>query len=176
LKNNNRVIIIKLRSKKGKVERRRKMTRLSDVIEQFIKNMLDDNNDRELMIQRNELANYFSCAPSQINYVLTTRFTTDRGYYIESRRGGGGYIVIKRLEHGKGKNLLDILVDRIGDSITYDRAYQVIEGLRESEVITDRESEIMKIAINDRTLMLYDNRNALRSDILKAMIMVICHM
>lgn len=150
------------------------MTRLSDIIEQFIKDMLDDKSDKELMIQRNELANYFSCAPSQINYVLTTRFTTDRGYYIESRRGGGGYIVIKRIEHGKGKNLLDILVEKIGDSITYDRAYQIIEGLCESEVITDREADIMKIAINDRTLYHYDNRNALRADILKGMIMVIC--
>lgn len=72
------------------------MARLSDIIEEFIKDMLDDAQDNELQIQRNELANKFSCAPSQINYVLTTRFTANKGYYIESRRGGGGCIVIKK--------------------------------------------------------------------------------
>jgi transcriptional regulator CtsR len=151
------------------------MTRLSDVIEQFIKDLFNDDNDKELMIQRNELANYFSCAPSQINYVLTTRFTTDRGYYIESRRGGGGYIVIRRMNYGKGKNLSEIIMEKIGDNITYDRGHQIIEGLRESGVITDREANIMKVAINDRTLSVSDNRNVLRADILKSIIMVICH-
>ena len=63
--------------------------RLSDIIEEFIKDMLNERVDNELMIQRNELASHFSCAPSQINYVLTTRFTTDKGYYIESRRVEG---------------------------------------------------------------------------------------
>ncbi len=65
------------------------MARLSDIIEDFIKEMFQENNESELQIKRNELANYFSCAPSQINYVLTTRFTEDKGYYIESKRGGG---------------------------------------------------------------------------------------
>lgn len=151
------------------------MTRLSDIIEQFIKDLLNDNTEKELTIQRNELANYFSCAPSQINYVLTTRFTTDRGYYIESRRGGGGYIVIKRMNYGTGKSLLDIINEKIAESITYDKASQIIEGLRESGLITDREANIMKIAINDRTLNINDSRNVLRADILKSMIMVVCH-
>ncbi len=66
------------------------VARLSDIIEDFIKEMFQENNESELQIKRNELANYFSCAPSQINYVLTTRFTEDKGYYIESKRGGGG--------------------------------------------------------------------------------------
>ncbi|MDP4088517.1 MAG: CtsR family transcriptional regulator [Bacillota bacterium] len=151
------------------------MTRLSDIIEKFIKDLLSDNKESELTIQRNELANYFSCAPSQINYVLTTRFTTDRGYYIESRRGGGGYIIIKRIEHSAGKTLLDLITEKVGDNITYDRAVQIIEGLYESGIITGREADIMKIAINDRTLNIYENRNNLRADILKAMSMVICH-
>jgi len=70
------------------------MARLSDIIEDFIKDMLQNTQKSQLEIKRNELANYFGCAPSQINYVLTTRFTVDKGYYIESKRGGGGHILI----------------------------------------------------------------------------------
>lgn len=150
------------------------MARLSDVIEEFIKDMIENNNESELQIQRNELANYFSCAPSQINYVLTTRFTTDRGYYIESRRGGGGCIIIRRVELEEHKSIADILNDKIGDNITYDSGIQIIDGLMQSQIITERESYIMKAAINDRTLSnLSDNKNKVRADILKSMIMII---
>ena len=69
------------------------MARLSDIIESFIKEMLNENGGDQVQIQRNELADQFRCAPSQINYVLTTRFTSDKGYVIESRRGGGGHII-----------------------------------------------------------------------------------
>lgn len=150
------------------------MARLSDVIEEFIKDMIENNNESELQIQRNELANYFSCAPSQINYVLTTRFTTDRGYYIESRRGGGGCIIIRRVELEEHKSIADILNDKIGDNITYDSGIQIIDGLMQSQIITERESYIMKAATNDRTLSnLSDNKNKVRADILKSMIMII---
>jgi transcriptional regulator CtsR len=149
--------------------------RLSDIIEEFIKDMLNERVDNELMIQRNELASHFSCAPSQINYVLTTRFTTDKGYYIESRRGGGGCIIIKRLNQKRGKNLLDTINERIGDSITNDKAVQIIEGLQQSNLITDREAAIIKVTVNDRTLYGYENRNALRADLLKAIMMILCH-
>jgi transcriptional regulator of stress and heat shock response len=149
------------------------MARLSDTIEDFIKALLEEANESELQIQRNELASYFSCAPSQINYVLTTRFTSDKGYYIESRRGGGGYIVIRRVEYGNRKSFIDIVSENIGDNLTYDKGAQIIDGLYESGVITDREANIMKAAINDRILSIYDSRNKIRADMLKAMINVI---
>ena len=66
--------------------------RLSDSIERFIKTLLEQE-ETEIELKRNELAEYFGCAPSQINYVLATRFTPDHGYVIESQRGGGGYIL-----------------------------------------------------------------------------------
>ena len=75
------------------------MAKLSDSIEYFLKDLLDKTEDNNLTIRRNELADKFKCAPSQINYVLTTRFTYEKGYLIESRRGGGGYIVIKKVIH-----------------------------------------------------------------------------
>jgi len=149
------------------------MVRLSDTIENFIKDLLENCSECGLHIQRNELATYFSCAPSQINYVLTTRFTINKGYYIESRRGGGGYIVIKRLECGTRKSLADVISEEIGDNLTYDKGVQIIDGLFESNIITDREGKIMKVAINDRILNVYDNRNKRRSDMLRAMVMLV---
>ena len=149
------------------------MPKLSDIIEEFIKEMLEDTRTRELQIQRNELALKFSCAPSQINYVLTTRFTTDKGYYIESKRGGGGCILIRRIEIDVNTSLAEIINKRIGNSITYESGNQIICGLIETNIITPREGMLMKISINDRILIQTIDRNRLRADILKAMIMVI---
>ena len=148
------------------------MARLSDLIEEFIKEMLEESGDT-VQIQRNELANHFSCAPSQINYVLTTRFTTERGYIIESRRGGGGCIVIKQIPYDNEDELIRVLQDKIGSSITYNGALALIDGLLESKFITEREAGLMKLAINDRTLNYTEEKNKLRADILKAMIMII---
>lgn len=149
------------------------MARLSDIIENFIKNMLVENGGDQVQIQRNELADQFRCAPSQINYVLTTRFTYEKGYVIESRRGGGGYIVIKQVSYDEPEKRNNLIYDVIGESITNHNALALIESLRESDFITVKESELMKMAINDRTLVNTEYRNKVRADILKAMLMVI---
>ena len=73
------------------------MARISDTIADFIYSLIDETEDNQAIIQRNELADKFNCAPSQINYVLTTMFTCEKGYVIESRRGGGLYIIVKRI-------------------------------------------------------------------------------
>lgn len=149
------------------------MARLSDIIEDFIKEMLQNAVESELQIQRNELATHFSCAPSQINYVLTTRFTVEKGYYIESKRGGGGCIVIRKIECQSNKPLVDAINEKIGESITYDGAVQLIDGLLEAGIITEREAIIIKVAVNDRILGLVENRNKLRAEIIKSIFMVI---
>ncbi|MBU5591706.1 CtsR family transcriptional regulator [Clostridium sp. MSJ-4] len=151
------------------------MARLSDIIEDFIKSLLEESEEKELQIQRNELATHFSCAPSQINYVLTTRFTTEKGYIIESRRGGGGYIIIKQVRYNDYKKIRDIINQRIGDSITYDYSLSLVEGLIELEIIGEREGDIIKAAMNDRVLSSVSSemRNKIRSDLLKSMIMVV---
>jgi transcriptional regulator of stress and heat shock response len=149
------------------------MARLSDVIEVFIKNMLDESLNRELEIQRNELAIYFNCSPSQINYVLTTRFTTNKGYYIESRRGGGGCIIIRRIEIQSHEPIMDIIIEKIGESITYDGSASIINGLKDMGAIDEREANLMKSSVNDRTLCnCNQDRNKIRADILKSMLMV----
>lgn len=150
------------------------MARLSDIIEEFIKQLLQDNDESELQIQRNELANYFRCAPSQINYVLTTRFTTDRGYYVESKRGGGGCIIIKHVDFNHDKKLMQAVNSQIGDSITFDKSVKIINYLQDNNLVSEREAYIMKMAINDRNLsLLQENKNTFRAELLKSMLSVL---
>ena len=149
------------------------MARLSDIIEVFIKNMLDESQNQELEIQRNELAIHFNCSPSQINYVLTTRFTTNKGYYIESRRGGGGCIIIRKIEIQSSGSIMDIIIKKIGESITYNGAESIIDGLKDTGYIDEREANLMKSSVNDRTLCSCNKeKNKIRADILKSMLMV----
>lgn len=149
------------------------MARISDTIENFIKDLLDEKIERQILIQRNELADKFSCAPSQINYVLTTRFTYEKGYIIESKRGGGGCIVIKKITYDDKDERLNLINNSIGDSITYGNALSILEHLKETDAISEKESEIIKISLNDRTLLSVDDKNKVRADILKGVLMVI---
>ena len=111
------------------------MARISDIIAKFINDMIEEEKDKEIIIQRNELADKFNCAPSQINYVLTTRFTTEKGYVIESRRGGGGYIIIKRIEYNK-ESKLEKINRSIGNSLTYSSAVLLLEHLYDINLIS----------------------------------------
>ncbi|NLP14429.1 MAG: CtsR family transcriptional regulator [Clostridium sp.] len=148
------------------------MAKLSDLIEAFIKQMINDT-DGTIEIQRNELANQFNCVPSQINYVIGTRFTTERGYYVESRRGGGGYIKIRRvsIKH-KGKNFLMHIINSMGDNISQQSAYVFINNFVDYEVISEREAMMLKAATSDKVLMTapVDVRGFIRASILKNML------
>lgn len=145
--------------------------RLSDVIEGFIKDLLEGTDENILEIQRNELANTFKCAPSQINYVLTTRFTTDRGYYIESRRGGGGCIRIMKINIDKNDYIREVIWNNIGEEINQQLAEDYIALFLERGYITKREALLMRGAINNKTLMLPEEiRDRLRAEILKTML------
>lgn len=90
--------------------------KISDLIEEFIKDLFEDGNEL-IEIQRNDLAEHFNCVPSQINYVISTRFTPNNGYYVESKRGGGGSIKIKRLNITKSEYLMHI-INNIGKRLT----------------------------------------------------------
>ena len=103
------------------------MAQLSDNIEQFIKELMCE--DTRVELKRNELAQHFGCAPSQINYVLATRFSVDHGYIIESRRGGGGYVRIVRMQPRGDGNLLDALLTRVGNSVDEETANAIIAHL-----------------------------------------------
>ena len=149
------------------------MARISDTIENFINDMLNEEKERQVLIQRNELADKFSCAPSQINYVLTTRFTYEKGYIIESRRGGGGYIVIRKITYDDKAERLNVINNSIGESITYGNALSILDHLKDTKSITNNEYEIIKISLNDRTLASVEDKNKLRADMLKGILAVV---
>ena len=147
--------------------------RLSDAIEQFIKTMLSQEAP-EVELKRNELAEYFNCAPSQINYVLATRFTPDHGYIIESRRGGGGYIRIFRMAQDTSEQLIYLLNERVGDAIDALSASHLVQQLLERELVTEGEAARMNAALSPQALSLplsAEMKDALRARILKNMLL-----
>ena len=91
--------------------------RVSDIIEEFIKEMFEDVESDFIEIQRNELAEHFNCVPSQINYVLSTRFKPSQGYYVESRRGGGGNIRIRKVATTNEEYIMHI-INNVGNSLS----------------------------------------------------------
>ena len=146
------------------------MAQLSDSIEHFIKELMDEETQIEL--RRNELAQHFGCAPSQINYVLATRFSVDHGYIIESRRGGGGFVRIVRIQTGgSGENLLQTLLNRVGNSIDEDSACAIIIHLLDRKMITPREATLMRAAISKSALALPINaKDVLRASVFSGML------
>jgi transcriptional regulator CtsR len=148
------------------------MSVLSDTIEQFIKELMSEY-EGKIELQRNELAQHFNCAPSHINYVLATRFTPDKGYIIESRRGGGGYIRVLRLSIDESDHLFRLVTTRIGESISERDALDVICRLVDSKAVGKREGALMSAAVSDKTLaipaMLKDH---VRANILKQLVLV----
>lgn len=146
------------------------MARLSDIIEEFIKSLLNES-EGILELQRNELADYFDCAPSQINYVLATRFSLDKGYYIESRRGGGGFIKIVKLDIEPDDYILHLITDRIGNRISQQAAEAIVTNIQERGIINDREALIMKSVLNDKVIAIPSTlKEHVRANILKAML------
>lgn len=146
--------------------------RLSDTIESFIKTLLSQE-ETEVELKRNELAEYFGCAPSQINYVLATRFTLDDGYVIESRRGGGGYIRIVRVTDSSQERLAYLINERIGAAITEEEAARLIGQLVEQQVISLEEGEIMRAAVSRSALAVPipdTMKDALRARSLRSML------
>lgn len=145
------------------------LANLADDIEVFLKQVLRSNGCAEL--QRSTLAMQFGCAPSQINYVLATRFTSERGYLVESRRGGGGFIRITRLNLQVGDALHEMVHQQIGSRVTQDEAAGYIMRLREQHLINEREAAIMQAAVQREAVTVeLPIRDLVRANILKAMI------
>lgn len=139
---------------------------ISDVIERYLKTILADSEQVE--IRRSEIANLFDVVPSQINYVIKTRFTIQNGYLVESKRGGGGYIRIEKVNLLDDIDVLNSLIKVIGNSISERDAISIIQTLYDEEVVSRREADLMVVAIAKSTYSISDRQleNALRANIL----------
>lgn len=142
--------------------------RVSDVIEEFIKELF--NEDEEIEIQRNELAQKFNCVPSQINYVISTRFKPSQGYYVESRRGGGGHITIKKITNTRSDYIMHI-IGNIGETLTNKEAEILISDFLTYNLINEKEAKMLRVATSDNVLEIPKiYKDKLRANILKNMI------
>ena len=122
---------------------------MSNIIADMILEMLQDEGETE--IQRNELAQTLGCVPSQINYVLSSRFTPEQGYIVESRRGGGGYIRIARVKYDKSAMLMHV-VNTVGNSIDEAACRAHIYNLNYQDILSADASRLMLAATDDRCL------------------------
>lgn len=128
------------------------MRNISNIIENHLKIILDQSKKGYIEIQRSELADQFQCVPSQINYVINTRFTVEKGYLVESKRGGGGFIRIRKVQLIKNQELLLTILEMIGDEIPQATSEDIIERLFEIELVTERETRLMKAVIQRNVL------------------------
>mgnify|MGYP002719436107 CR=1 FL=1 len=123
---------------------------MSDIIELYLKEFL--KNQEELEIRRSDIAEHFDCVPSQINYVINTRFTQEHGYLVESKRGGGGYIRILKIQLTDHVDHLDHLMQMIGSRISQRKSENLIETLVNQEIMTPREGR-MTLRVLDKTIL-----------------------
>ncbi len=146
--------------------------KLSDVIADMILDMFDDDTST-VQIQRNDLAQQLGCVPSQINYVITSRFTPEQGYRIESRRGGGGYILITRA--ATREDALHSLINSIGSSIDEKSAKAHIYNLHYQNLIGEKAAQLMLSVLSDSNFRgaPAEVRDRIRANQIKQMLLVI---
>ncbi len=147
------------------------MATIRGIIEEFILSALAD--DDLLQLSRNDLATFFSCAPSQINYVLSTRFTPEKGFIIESKRGGGGCINLIRITDDK-ENVLKSIYNYLCEegTLEYNKLLHILERLEKDGIIDNKESELLKITMSDKALANPVNITArLRAQMLKEIVL-----
>ncbi len=150
------------------------MGNISDIIEGYLKQIIELDEKGLIEIKRSELADKFQCVPSQINYVINTRFTAERGYLVESKRGGGGYIRILRVASHSRDALFNEVARQIDDSASQTVAEHIIYRLIDEEVLSKREAKLMLAAIDRTTLQLpLPLRDEIRARVLKAMLMTL---
>ncbi len=144
--------------------------RISDMIEEFIKQLFTEEDDY-IEIQRNDLAEQFNCVPSQINYVISTRFKPSQGYYVESKRGGGGCIRIKKVNITKSNYLMHIITS-IEDVISNQEVDIFISNFLSYGIISKEEAKLIKVATSDNVLTIpQPQRDEIRANIFKNMLL-----
>lgn len=147
--------------------------RMSDIVAQYILEMLEQQNG-SAEIQRNELAGNLGCVPSQINYVITSRFTPEQGYIVESRRGGGGFIRISRVNMDRGTAVMHI-INSVGDTLDKKTAEIMINNMLNRNLMEMQIARVIASALSDRTLthIEQDKRDIIRADLFKNMLLAL---
>ncbi|MBP3704288.1 MAG: CtsR family transcriptional regulator [Clostridia bacterium] len=147
--------------------------RISDSVANYIMEMLNEA-DGIAEIQRNELANILGCVPSQINYVITSRFTPEQGYIVESRRGGGGYIRIIRRRMTKSDMIMHV-VNAVGPSLDAASARAMLRNLLETGVTSESDAALMAAALSEKSLAAApkETRDQIRAAVFKNMLLVL---
>ncbi|MFT8562685.1 CtsR family transcriptional regulator, partial [Liquorilactobacillus nagelii] len=142
----------------------------SDIIEKYLKSILAES--QEVEIKRSEMAQLFNCVPSQINYVIKTRFNIQNGYIVRSKRGGGGYIRIAKVNLVDDYDVLDELITIVGDSINFKDAFQLIQSLFQASVLSQMTANLLLAVIDKKTLSFGDSEleNMLRARIMKSIL------
>lgn len=152
------------------------MRNISDIIEGYLKAIIEKEQTGTIEIKRNEVAEKFQCVPSQINYVIKTRFTAERGYSVESKRGGGGYIRIFRVQANTRKDLIDHVLIGLQNGVSQTMALDVVYRLVEAEVISERESRLMLAAVDRTTIRQpLPDRDDIRARIMEAMLLTLLY-
>lgn len=148
--------------------------RISDLVSQRILELLQASENGIAEIQRNDLAEQLGCVPSQINYVLTSRFTPEQGFLVESRRGGGGYIRITRVRIDRSSALMH-LVNSIGDTVDSHTARVVLDNLAHQQLISGKDHALMRSATDDQCYRSVPQplRDRVRAAVLKQMLLTI---
>ena len=148
--------------------------RMSDLVANYIMRALDES-DGNAEIQRNVLAGELGCVPSQINSVITSRFTPEQGYIVESKRGGGGYIRITRVTTDRRSAIMHI-VNSIGDKLSSSSAAIMLRNMKDSGIISAYDSALMSAALSDKAYgdTPPQKRDSLRASIFKNLL--ITHM
>ena len=139
---------------------------MTDIIEAYLKEFL--KHQEHVEIKRSDIAEHFDCVPSQINYVIKTRFTQEHGYLVESKRGGGGYIRILKIELADEAALIDQLIELVGDKISQRNGIHMIENLIGKGLITKREGTLILSVIEKSVLhQISEQEQAARAQLLK---------
>ena len=147
--------------------------RMSDLVAQYIKDILE-RQDGEAEIKRNELATTLGCVPSQINYVITSRFTPEQGYIVESRRGGGGYIRITRINNSPGGTIMHI-VNSVGSTLDNATAGIMLDNMLGSGVLDAKTARLIAAAAGERSYLSVPRqyRDSLRASVFKNMLLTL---
>lgn len=147
--------------------------RMSDLVAQYILEMIEAQNGCA-EIQRNELAGNLGCVPSQINYVITSRFTPEQGYIVESRRGGGGYIRISRVKMDRGTAVMHI-INSVGNNLDKATAEVMLNNMLQRQMLEIQSAKIIAAALSDRTLahIEQERRDLIRADLFKNMLLTL---